>query len=106
MARSASIHQAQRAITVVDEVGMDAHVAVCAAVQAGKGVPQVRLFAVNAEAAGAFDGRVSHVDTHALARGAANVTHFAGGECGGRDRRLGRRANRERRRKHRIAPGQ
>jgi len=72
--------QAQRTVAMMAEVGVDAHVAVGAWVQAGKRIPQFGHLAVQREPTGTFGGGVGGVDRHALAGHTARMAQFAGGQ--------------------------
>ncbi|WP_205409793.1 hypothetical protein [Pseudothauera hydrothermalis] len=98
--------QAQRTIAVMLEVGVHTHMTIGTTVQTGKRVPKRRLLAVERKPAGAFGGGVGHVDSDTLAQPPARMTQFASGERGRGNTHLRSGADRERRRKHRIAAGQ
>ena len=100
------IYSRELKIAVMREVGVDAHPAVGATIEAGERVPEVGHAAVDAEPAGAFDRRMSHVDGHVLPGGASCMTEFACGKRGRGNGCLRGGADSERRREHRVGPGE
>ena len=77
--------QAQRAVAVVREVGVDAHpagraVVVAAGVQPRQLVPQLRRAAVDQEVGAAFQRGVAHVHRHRLRDAVAQPAELGGGQ--------------------------
>ena len=98
--------QAQRTVAVVREIGVDPHPAVGTGIQARELVPWVGAYAVDAEPAAAFERRMHQVDLHLLARRAAPMAKFAGGQRRSRDADLRGGGHGKGRRQHRFTPGQ